>query len=335
MLGITTPAMVAAISNSGGLGSLPVGGLTPARTLELIKQTKDLTDKPFAVNLFVHPIPRRIDEQEFDAMQSFLKELCAADGISLETQSAQSLKFNSYKDQVDVLISEKIHIVSFTFGVPDDESIQKFKVNGIILIGTATCVEEAKLVDEKGIDMIVAQGSEAGGHRGSFLNMHNPPLIGSIALIPAITAATSKPVIGSGGIADGKSITAAFTLGASAIQAGTIFLGSPESLAGDAWKRMVINAPEENIILTNAFSGRWARGLKNKLSEQIENSGHQVPQFPVQGSLTAPIRAHAQKLGNTDYVVMLRGQGTTRIEEEPAANIFQKMVKQTEEVFRS
>lgn len=335
MLGITTPAMAAAISNSGGLGSLPVGGLTPARTLELIMQTKALTDKPFAVNLFVHPIPASVDQQEFNTMQSFLKELCDADGIPLETQSAGSLKFNSYKDQVDVLINENIRIVSFTFGIPDDESIQKFKANGIILIGTATCVEEAMLLDKKGIDMIVAQGSEAGGHRGSFLNVHNPPLIGSMALIPAIAAATGKPVIGSGGIADGKTIVAAFTLGASAIQAGTIFLAGPESLASEAWKKMIINPPEENIILTNVFSGRWARGLKNKLSEQIENSGRQVPPFPVQGSLTAPIRMQAQKSGNTDYIVMLRGQTAARIEEAPAATIFQKLIKQTEEVFES
>lgn len=335
MLGITTPAMVAAVSNSGGLGSLPVGGLAPTRTLELIEQTKALTDKPFAINLFVHSIPANVDEQEIDTMQSFLKELCDVDGIPLETQSAQSLKFNSYKDQVDVLISENIHIVSFTFGIPDDESIQKFKANGIILIGTATCVEEAELLEEKGIDMIVAQGSEAGGHRGSFLNIHNPPLIGSMVLIPAIAAATSKPVIGSGGITDGKSIAAAFMLGASAIQTGTIFLASPESLASEAWKKLVINAPEENIILTNAFSGRWARGLKNKLSEQIENSGRQIPAYPVQNSITASIRAQAQKLGNTDYIVMLRGQTTTPIEEEPAAKIFQKMVQQTEEVFKS
>ena len=331
MLGVTTPQMAAAISNAGGLGSLPVGGLVPDRTLALIQQTKALTNKPFAVNLFTHPIPDTVDQHEFDAMQLFLKELCATDGIETEIRSFNSLKFYSYTDQIDILIKENIPIVSFTFGVLDNENIKRLKANGTILIGTATCVEEAKLLDTVGIDMIVAQGHEAGGHRGSFLNPDNPPLIGSMVLIPAIAAVTSKSIIGSGGITDGKSIAAAFALGASAIQTGTIFLASHESLAGSAWKKVIENAGEEDIILTNSFSGRWATGIKNKLSERIENSGQKILAYPIQNSLTQPIRAQAQKLENTDYIVMLRGQTTVKIEEKPASEIFLDLVKQMEQ----
>jgi len=330
MLGICTPEMVAAVANGGGLGSLPVGVLPPERVLELIRKTKSLTSKPFAVNLFVHDIPDSVDEIEFDTMQTFLRRICAEDGMIIDEQNAASLKFNTYKSLIDVLIAENIPIVSFTFGVLDNESIRKLKANNTILIGTATCVAEAKILDEKAIDMIVAQGSEAGGHRGSFLNVNDPPLIGSMTLIPSIAAITDKPVIASGGICDGKSISAAFTLGASAVQMGTAFVASHESLATSVWKKRLIGAGEEDIILTNSFSGRFARGIRNKLSEQVTTSGLAVPGYPIQNSLTTPIRAQAQKTGNTNYIVMLRGQSQAKIEEKGSAEIFLELVRQTE-----
>ena len=335
MLGICTPEMVAAVSDAGGLGSLPVGVLPPERVSELIRKTKSLTSKPFAVNLFVHDIPDSVDEIEFDTMQAFLRRICAEDGIMIDKQNADSLKFNTYKNLIDVLIAENIPVVSFTFGVLDDESIRKLKANNTILIGTATCVAEARILDEKGIDMIVAQGSEAGGHRGSFLNVNDPPLIGSMTLIPSIAAITDKPVIASGGICDGKSILAAFTLGASAVQMGTVFVASHESLATSVWKKRLIEAGEGNIILTNAFSGRFARGIRNKLSEQVKTSGLAIPGYPIQNSLTTPIRAQAQKTGNTDYIVMLRGQSQIKIEEKGSAEIFLDLVRQTEAVFNA
>jgi nitronate monooxygenase len=333
MLGICTPEMVAAVANAGGLGSLPVGVLPADRVLELIRKTKNLTSKPFAVNLFVNDPPKGVDVIEFDTMQAFLRRICAEDGIMLVEQNAASLKFNTYKNLIDVLIAENIPIVSFTFGVLDDESIRKLKANNTILIGTATSVAEAKILDEKGIDMIVAQGAEAGGHRGSFLNMTDPPLIGSMTLIPSIAAVTDKPVIASGGICDGKSISAAFTLGASAVQMGTVFLASHESLATPSWKQQLISAREEDIILTNAFTGRWARGLRNKLSEQVKASGLAIPLYPIQGTLTGPIRMQAQKNNNTGYMVMLRGQSQVKIEEKGSAEIFLDLVRQTEKAF--
>lgn len=335
MLGICTPEMVAAVSNAGGLGSLPVGVLPPERVQELIRKTRSLTSKPFAVNLFVHDVPDKVDETEFNTMQAFLRRICAEDGIMVDEQNVASLKFNSYKNLVDMLIAENIPIVSFTFGVLDDESIRKLKANNTILIGTATCVAEAKILDEKGINMIVAQGSEAGGHRGSFLNVGDPPLIGSMTLIPSITAATDKPVIGSGGICDGKSIAAAFTLGASAVQMGTVFLASQESLATPVWKNKLIDAHEEDIILTNSFSGRFARGLKNKISEQVKTSGLAIPGYPIQNSLTVPIRTQAQKSNNTDYIVMLRGQSQIKIEEKGSEEILLDLVNQTEMLFET
>jgi nitronate monooxygenase len=335
MLGITTPEMVAAVANAGGLGSLPIGGLPAGKVIELIQKTKSLTGKPFAVNLFAHDIPHSIDEAEFNAMQSFLKNICAADGICIDEQNVNSLRLNSYKDQIDLLIAENIPVVSFTFGVLDNESIQKFKANRTILIGTATSAEEARILDEKGIDMIVAQGSEAGGHRGSFLNTNNPPLIGSMALIQSIKSVTGKPVIASGGIIDHRGVAAAFALGASAVQMGTIFLASPESLATAEWKQRIKNANEDDIILTNAFSGRWARGIKNKLSEQVIASGFKIPPYPLQNSLTGPIRMQAKQIGNMDYVVMLRGQSPVKIEEKSSSEIVLDLVRQTEEFFKA
>lgn len=331
MLGITTPEMVAAVSNAGGLGSLPVGGLPAEKTLALIRKTKELTDKPFAVNLFAHSIPDAIDESEFNAMQDFLKRLCMADGIQVEQQKINNLKFNSYKDLIGTLISENVPVISFTFGVLDDESIKTLKANRAILIGTATSAEEAKVLDEKGIDMITAQGIEAGGHRGSFLDMNNPPEIGLTALLQAIIAVTDKPMIAAGAIADAASVHEAFNLRAHAVQTGSIFIASNESMATENWKKAVQNAIDTDIVLTNTYSGRWARGVKNKLIEKVRNSGLKIPLYPYQNALTTPIRMQAKQQNNIDYIAMWRGQSPVKIQAKGSAEIFLDLIKQTEE----
>ena len=330
MLGVTTPEMVAAVSNNGGLGSLPVGGLSAEKTLALIQRTKELTDKPFAVNLFAHPIPAVVDENEFNAMQDFLSQLCTTDGIQVEQQAVDKLRFYSYKDLISTLISENIKVVSFTFGVPDDESIEILKANQAILIGTATSAEEAQVLDEKGIDMITMQGIEAGGHRGSFLDMDNPPLIGLRDLMHDVTAITDKPLIAAGAIADGKSVHNAFNLGADAVQVGSIFIASHESLANENWKKAVQEATDDDIVLTKAYSGRWARGVKNKLIESVENSALDIPTYPYQNALTAPIRVQAKQQNNIDYIAMWRGQSSVKIQSKSAAEIFLDLVSQAE-----
>jgi nitronate monooxygenase len=331
MLGVTTPEMAASISNSGGLGSLPVGGLSPEKTLALIRRTKALTHKPFAVNLFAHTIPP-IDRQKASAMQDFLEKLCTDNRLKYEKQAIESLRFYSYKKQIDTLLNENIPVVSFTFGVLDDASIKAFKEKGVVLIGTATCVKEALILKQKGIEIICAQGIEAGGHRGTFLEEEPLPQVSAMALVQQIISHVDKPVIWAGGINDGKTIRAALAMGAAGVQPGTVFLRCPESAAIPAYKEALKNASDTDSILTRAFSGRWARGLKNKMSEAIENSGLQVPPYPIQNSLTALLRAEAQKNNNPDFTNLWAGQSAFKAAAKPCAEIFMEMVRQAEEI---
>ncbi|KAA5544075.1 NAD(P)H-dependent flavin oxidoreductase [Adhaeribacter rhizoryzae] len=329
MLGVTTPEMVAAIANQGGLGSLPVGGLAPAQTADLIRQTKALTNKPFGVNLFAHAIPAP-NFQELTAMQEFLAKLCADNQIPYPKQNIEALRFNTYHEQVQVLLDENIPVVSFTFGIVDDDVIKAFKGKGVVLIGTATTLPEALLLEEKEIDMITAQGMEAGGHRGTFLEPEKLPLVGVMSLVPRIASVVRKPILAAGGIYNGKTIKAAFTLGAQGVQIGTAFIASPESKAMPAYKKALQNATDTKSILTKTLSGRWARGLRNKLITEIEKTGLNIPAFPFQTGLTAGIRAEAQKQDNNAFTAMWAGQSAAAAEAKPTAEIFAQLIKQTE-----
>ena len=331
MLGVTTPEMVAAISNQGGLGSLPVGSLSPDQTVELIRKTKALTQKPFGVNLFAHSIPAP-DRQQVQDMLQFLEKLCRDNHLPYQKPDLENLRFHSYHDQIQVLLDENIPVVSFTFGVLQDEFIKAFKEKGVVSIGTATCLQEAVLLEEKGIDIITAQGIEAGGHRGTFLETEPFPLIGSMSLIPQVASQVSAPILAAGGIHDGRTIKAAFILGAKGVQIGTAFVASTESAAIAAYKTSIQNASDTDTVLTQSFSGRWARGIRNKFITEVEKSGLPIPEFPIQTGLTGPIRTQAQKQDNKDFAALWAGQSCAKAEAKPAAEILAQLIKQTEEI---
>lgn len=329
MLGITTPEMVVAVAEAGGLGSLPVGGLSPETTQQLIRKVKARTSKPFAVNLFAHEVPA-IDLKETDAMQDFLEALSDEHYLGYERQDVAGFKFYIYKDQIDILLREQVAVVSFTFGIPDDESISRLKAAGILLIGTATSVKEARLLESKGIDMITAQGIEAGGHRGSFLDEEPLPQVGTIALVPQICDSVNIPVIAAGGIYNGATIKAAFTLGAIGVQIGSAFLACPESSAIPAFKAALPHSTATDSELTRAFSGRWARGLRNTFMEAMTASGLKIPLYPVQNSLTGKLRAYAQQKNKMQFTSLWAGQAASYAQPWPATDIFNDLVRQVE-----
>lgn len=338
MLGVTSPEMVAAIANLGGLGSLPVGGLSPEKTLELIKKTKSLTDRPFAVNLFAHDIPV-IDISAAEKMAAYLQRLSAEQHFDCVIPSVESLKFFSYTEQIQILLDEQIPIVSFTFGVLADEIIAQFKARGVVLIGTATCVKEAVFLEQKGIDAITAQGIEAGGHRGTFLTSANQliPQVGSMSLIPQIVDHVAVPVLASGGIGDGRTIKAAFMLGAEAVQIGSAFIASMESLAISSYKDSLQNAQDTDSVLTRTFSGRWARGLSNPFIEnmdaEIVRTGLSIPQYPIQNSLTTTLRSAAQKQNNAQMTNLWAGQSAaSHAQMRSSAEIFNHLIQQVEQL---
>lgn len=326
MLGVTSPEMVAAVSNEGGLGSLPVGGLSPDITLQLIRKTKSLTNKPFAVNLFAHSIPEHTNEDAM-AMQQLLLQLAAKKGYQLDATHLIDFQFYTYHDQLDILIEEEISIVSFTFGCLDTPSIRLLKENGCTLIGTATCVAEALFLQQEGIDMIAVQGIEAGGHRGTFLENIPLPQVGLFSLVPQIKEAVSLPIIAAGGIYSPQTIRAAFDLGADAIQVGTAFIGTEESEAIPAYKNRLTTAKDIDTALTRSFSGRWARGIRNKLMTEIEQTGIPIPPYPYQNSLTAKLRKLAQQAGDSDYTNLWAGQSAGGSNFTKSTEVFRYLVE--------
>ncbi|QNK63135.1 nitronate monooxygenase [Pedobacter sp. PAMC26386] len=328
MLGVSTPKMAAAVSNAGGLGSLAVGGLSPEKTRQLISETKRYTAKNFAVNLFAHEVPKEIDVLKFSKMQSFIHLFCTAHQIPFELRKAEELKFYSYEEQIDLLIEEKIPVVSFTFGMLSTTVIAALKKNNCLLIGTATSVQEAITLEQNGIDLITAQGIEAGGHRGSFLDPDQLPQIGSMSLIPLVTDAVNTPVLAAGGISDNKALKAAIVLGAAGVQVGSLFIPAEESLAAESYKDAVINSTDIDTVITRTFSGRWARGIKNAFMEAVGNSGLEIPEYVVQNSLTAAMRVYAQQNDHKDFLSMWAGQSASKAIRGKTEDIFLKLIRE-------
>ncbi|GAA4466761.1 nitronate monooxygenase family protein [Nemorincola caseinilytica] len=330
MLGVSTPQMAAAISNAGGLGSLAVGGLSPQRTTDLIRATRALTDKPFAVNFFAHDIPVP-DKEQVAPMKMLLLGLCSKYGLPFEEGDFEPFHFSSYKEQVEILVKEGVQAVSFTFGIPDDDSIGIMKRAGISLTGTATSCAEAMALEEKGVDIITAQGIEAGGHRGSFIEGALPQ-VGLMSLLTTIRAHTRTPVLATGGICDGRSVHGAMAMGAAGVQIGTLFIASTESAAIPSYKAAVCRASDTDSKLTRAFSGRWARGLRNAFMEEVEAANIPIPPYPIQNSLTGKIRTIAQQLDNKEMTNLWTGQCTAKVTERPSAVIFKDLVREIEEL---
>lgn len=327
MLGVSTPEMAAAASNEGALGSLAVGGLSPEATRQLIRRTKSLTSKPFAVNLFVHSIPAW-NENDIKPMQDFLLQLATEKGYLLTPEDVSDFHFHTYHEQLDILLQEGIRFVSFTFGCLDPASISLLKKNGCLLIGTATCVEEALLLQQQRIDMISIQGFEAGGHRGTFLDNIPLPQIGLFSLLPQIKQAINIPCIAAGGINSAHTMQAAFDLGADAVQIGTAFISTQESVAIDAYKERLPYSTGNDAAITRAFSGRWARGLRNEMMQRIEASGIPVPPYPVQNSLTAKFRKLAQQANDSDYTNLWAGQSASMTNWKTTKEVINDLVRQ-------
>jgi len=269
-------------------------------------------------------------------MAEYLEELAQKHSVAFQSQPISDFQFYSYRDQVQVLLDEQIQIVSFTFGILADEIIALFKEKGVVLIGTATCVKEAQILEEKGVDAITAQGIEAGGHRGSFLADVELPQIGSIALIPQMADQVSIPILASGGINDGRTIRAAFILGAAAVQIGSAFIASSESSAIPAYKAALKVAKDTDTVLTRNFSGRFARGIQNEFMREVDvevkQSSRIIPQYPIQNSLTTALRAESQKQNNAQFTNLWSGQSVYRGTGVSSADVFNDLVRQTEQL---
>ena len=326
MHGVTTADMVAAVSTTGALGSLPLGGLSPVKAGALINEVKSKTDKPFAINLFAHPISE-IDPAAVNQMLQYLESVYSKYGLKMDQADLAALKHYNHFDLVHTVLDEQIVAVSFTFGNLDQETIAIFKSHGKLLIGTATSIEEAILLNETGVDAIVVQGFEAGGHRGTFLNEDKLPQVGLFSLLPQIADKVAIPLIAAGGIFDHRTVKAALALGASGVQIGSLFLAADESDASESYKDDVLKSTDTSTSLTQGFSGRWARGIKNMFMEEHELSGIAALPYPYQNTLTGPLRAHAKVNDLMEITSLWAGQSAAAAKRAGCAEILEELIK--------
>lgn len=328
MFGVGTPGMAASANKMGGLGSLPLGDLPADKCIELVRATRKLTDRPFAANIFVNEIPPLTEaiSKQYDEARSFIEEFALGYGLEVSLPDIGGFQLTDYHDQVDVLISEKCRIVSFTFGNLDQESIQKLKGSGAKLIGTCTSVQEAVELEQSGIDILCVQGFEAGGHRGSF-QPYDIPKIGGLSLLPQVFDAVSAPIVYGGGIYNAKTLGAAKLLGAQGFQIGSMLLCAAESALLDFEKRALIDAKEDQIVLTNSFSGCYARGLCNAFIKALDNSGYVLP-YPYQNKLTAELRKQAKKHENVDFVSIWTGSSLSSFPQSGTSEILLGLIKE-------
>jgi len=330
MFGVSTVQMVAAAAKAGCLGSLALADLSADQSVELIRETKKLTDKLFAANIFVHHIPEVTDalKEKFIRTKQFLEQLAKENNIEVELPELETISIHPYHEQVDIIIEENCKILSFTFGNLDDQSIQKLKENGITLIGTCTSVNEALQLEKSGIDIICVQGIEAGGHRGSFEAEHIPQ-IGGLSLLSQVYDHVNVPLIYAGGIYGAKTLQAVKNLGAQGFQVGNLLLVSQESALQPFEKERLKKVREEEIVLTKSFSGRYARGVKNQFIETVENSEYILP-YPYQNKLTNALRKAAKSLQNPEFVGIWVGQSIHQYSELSTEEILRNLITECE-----
>lgn len=240
----------------------------------------------------------------------------------------------SFAEQIQVILNEKVPIFSFTFGIPDSRTMQELKANETLVIGTATTFREALMLEQSGADMIVAQGSEAGGHRGTFAVAFEEALVGTMALVPQIVDRVNVPVIASGGIMDGRGIMASLALGASGVQMGTAFLTCTESGAHPAYKEAVLNSTEESTQITRAFSGRPARGIRNRFMADMQNGRQEIPAYPIQNVLTRDIRQEDAKQNKPEYMSLWAGQASRMSKSQSVSDLINELLAQVSQSMR-
>ncbi|KYR03174.1 hypothetical protein DLAC_00678 [Tieghemostelium lacteum] len=336
MLGVTSPQMVASSCECGILGSLPLGGMSKEQTRDVIKKTKTLTDKRFAVNLFTNSSDVKYSKEDFEAMKSILTSGIPKEfqNVDIEKYSMETMKFHSYREQIDVILEEGIDIISFTFGRLDKELMGKIKKHNpkSILIGTATCLEEALILESDGVNLIHLQGWEAGGHRGSFIqgddNTHDAiPQVGLLALVSEVLGSSCKlPLIASGAISDSQAIQSLLSMGCAGVQIGSLFICSNESLAIESYKDQMIQSNDRSTSITRSFSGRYARGIRNEFMNLIDQQKSlNILPYPVQNELTKPMRSLSQKANNHNYTNMWSGQQGYRAKKLPISTIIQSL----------
>ena len=307
MAGATDAAMAIAVSEAGGLGSLPCALLTPARARAEIGVIRQRTSRPLNVNFFCHSTPHP-DVGREAAWKSRFERYYAELALDASA-SAPVPNWAPFGDAMcDVVEEFKPEVVSFHFGLPEPRLLGRVQALGCKVLSSATTVDEARWLADHGCDAVIAQGYEAGGHRGMFLTDAVASQPGTMALIPQVVDAVDVPILAAGGIADGRGIAAAFALGAVGVQIGTAYLLTSESTISGLHRAALAGARDDETVLTNVFTGRPARGLVNRIVREVGPMSPDAPAFPTAGGAMAPIRAVAEAGGSSDFSPLWAGQ---------------------------
>jgi nitronate monooxygenase len=324
-----TPALVAAVAEAGALGFIGAAYLTPAQIAEASRAVRERTARPFGIGLFA---PQPLPAPPADAQPALARVAPYFGELGLAQPVPPAPAVDTFADLLAAALESGAAAFSFTFGVLPPGAIQAIKARGMFLMGTATTVDEAVALERAGVDAVVAQGSEAGGHRGTFAGDFQAGMVGIVALVPQMTDAVRVPVVASGGIMDGRGIAAALALGAAAAQMGTAFLTCDEAGIPEAYKQAILSAHEDGTRMTRAFSGRPARGIVNRFMTEVERDGDAaILPFPLQNSLTRPLRTAAAKQGRAEFLSLWAGQGVRLARRQPAAELIARLGRETTE----
>lgn len=321
--GPSTPELVAAVCNAGGLGSLAAAYLTPAQIIESVRQIRALTSGPFSINLFAGGWQGGTPANA-EPMLALLADV--HDYLGLEPPTVPPATPDPFPAQFEAVLEARPAAFSFTFGIPSPELLNLARRLDIQSMGTATTLEEARMLAGAGVDAILAQGAEAGAHRGTFAGNFEAAMVPTLRLVRAISDDLRTPVIASGGLMDGKDIAAAMRAGASAAQLGTAFLVCPESGASLPYKQALLAVRSDTTVITRAFSGRPARGLRNEFIDLLEGKEDAILPYPAQNALTRVMRKAAAEQGRQEFLSLWAGQGVTRVREMPAGDLVKKLV---------
>ena len=328
MAGLQDSALTVAVSNAGGLGSLPAAMLDLATLRSELQAITAQTRRPYNVNFFCHtpPVPNALHEARW---REVLAPYYAEFGIDPATIPAGSGRTPFTNDAADVLESFRPPVVSFHFGLPAAPLLARVKSWGSKILSSATTVEEALWLEARGVDAVIAQGLEAGGHRGLFLTNDLTTQVGTMALLPQVVRAVRVPVIASGGIADAQGVRAALSLGAAGVQLGTVYLLCLEATTSPLHRAALKSDRARHTALTNLITGRPARGIFNRLMRELGPLSDAPPDFPLAGAALAPLKAAAEKLGRDDFSTLWSGQNTSGCREIPAAELTHLLAAQT------
>lgn len=332
MAGSATPELASAVSNAGGLGSLGCGEMTGVELQAVADQMRASTNRPFNLNFFAYDTPRA-EPEVLARTRERLQSYYAAQGLGTPPETLPELGPGFDDEKLARLLEIRPRVVSFHFGLPEAYATAALKDAGILLLCSATRADEARAIEAAGFDAVIAQGWEAGGHRGSHQATEPGDGVGSLALIPQVCDAVDLPVIAAGGIGDARGIAAAFALGASGVQMGTAFLSCPEAGTDEVRRAAIRDAGDFDTMVTDAYSGRSARAKRSRYADEMAAERSPVPDFPSMYSLSSPLRAASTETGSEDFSFHLYGQAAALNRLLPAAELVQQLAGETAEVF--